>query len=180
MISAIGNRFDRRRGRRGRQGFSLVEIVLVVGLIALVAGMMVANIGVIADRGEEQSTEELVKAAVRAARFEAARSRTVTRLSFDEDTGQLQVSSDGNEGNSFDLGSQFARGGSGAIRFYLVPSSEGLEAPEDANTARIETVAVRFAPDRSSSPFVLEIDYGTGSPERRVFDPFSSLTIKPE
>ena len=175
MISATGNKFGQRSAR---QGFSLVEIVLVVGLIALVAGMIVSNIGVIADRGNEQSTEEIVKAAIRSARFEAAHSRSVTSLRFNDETGQLELSAEGGENSSFALGDDFARGGRSSVRFYLVPSSEGLDAPEDPSRTRMETSMVQFAPDRSSSPFVLEIDYGSGSPERLIFDPFSSLTIE--
>ena len=180
MTSATGNKAG---FYKARQGFSLIEIILVVALIALVSGMIVSNISVIADRGGEKSTQEIVQEAIRAARFEAARNRAITSLSFDNETGQLKIGSDNSEsseGNTFDLGDEFARGGRGNVRFYLVSSSEGLGAPEDASRTQMETKVVRFAPDRSSSPFVLELDYGFGTPERYVFDPFSSLRIKQE
>jgi hypothetical protein len=45
---------------------------------------------------------------------------------------------------------------------------------------RLETSHVEFAPDRSSSPFAVNIDTGSGTPERLIFDPFSSLLITPE
>ena len=50
----------------------------------------------------------------------------------------------------------------------------------DAVRTQLETKEVRFAPDRSSSPFVAEIDNGQGTPVRLVFDPFSSLVRSPE
>lgn len=174
MISATGNKLDRATAR---QGFSLIEVVLVVGLIALVAGMMVANIGVIAERSDSRSAEDLVRAAIRTARFDAAHSRTITALRFNKDLGQLQIRSESGTQHSIDLGEEFARRGPSTIRFYLVPASEGLTPPTDASRSQLETNTVYFAPDRSSSPFAIEIDYGSGSPERQIFDPFSSLTI---
>lgn len=177
MISATGNR---PQPQRGQQAFSLIEIVLVIGLIALVAGMLVGNIGLIADRGDELNSDAQIKAAIRAARFEAAQTRSVVTLSYSDELGQLNISSESSEGRGFALGPEFGRDGRGEIRFFLVPSSQGLESLDDPSRTRMEVSAVQFAPDRSSSPFVLEIDYGFGSPERHIYDPFSSLTIQPE
>jgi len=56
-----------------------------------------------------------------------------------------------------------------------VPPARGLTPFEDPSQTQLEISEVSFAPDRSSSPFVVEIDSGNGRPERIVFDPFSSL-----
>ncbi|MFQ3226369.1 MAG: hypothetical protein ACI8Z5_002641, partial [Lentimonas sp.] len=74
----------------------------------------------------------------------------------------------------------FNKSGPAEIQFYLVPPSEGLAAPTNASRTRLETTVVKFAPDRSSTPFVADIDTGNGTPTRMIFDPFSSLLITPK
>jgi Tfp pilus assembly protein FimT len=166
MTSATGNKRPRLAA-----GFSLIEIVMVLGLIAVAGSIVIANFASMVDRGDTQTTQELIHASVRKARFIAASSRNITTLRFDKDTGSLQVS----EVDSIALNADFGKGGPAEIRFYLVPPAQGLEQFPDAERTRLETSEVRFAPDRSSSPFVVEIDSGSGNPERLVFDPFSSL-----
>ncbi len=162
---------------RKQGGFTLIEIVLVLGLIALAAGVVIANFIAFADRSEETDPVEVLRGAVRQARFQAAAERVVTRLSFDKESGSL-VLRPGEA--SFPLNEDFARGERGEIRFFLVPPAEGLGPFPEARNSRLETKEVRFAPDRSSSPFAAEIDSGRGSAERLVFDPFSSILRKPE
>jgi hypothetical protein len=50
----------------------------------------------------------------------------------------------------------------------------------DAKSKLMETKKISFAPDRSSSPFVVEIDTGKGTAARFTFDPFSSLVRSEE
>jgi hypothetical protein len=50
----------------------------------------------------------------------------------------------------------------------------------DAKSNLMETKKLSFAPDRSSSPFVVEIDTGVGAPKLITFDPFSSLVRSEE
>ncbi len=165
MTSATGS--PPRPGR----GFTIIEIVLVLGLIAIAGAIVITNFTTMADRGGALTTEETLRAAINKARFIAASERTVIGLSFDEENGALTLS----QGDSFPLDGNYAKGGRGHIRFFLVTPAKGLDPFNDPEKTRLETKEVHFAPDRSSSPFVVEIDSGSGSPERHVFDPFSSL-----
>ncbi len=176
-------------------GFTLIEIVLVLGLMAFAAAVVITNFASLADRGDSQTSAETLQAAVREARFVAASERTITELRFDKESGSLSISSQASAGQAsvgdasvgetsagtpFVLDESFNRGGPAEIRFYLVPPSEGLAPQADASRTRLETTVVKFAPDRSSSPFVVEIDTGSGTPARMIFDPFSSLLITPK
>jgi prepilin-type N-terminal cleavage/methylation domain-containing protein len=165
MTSAIGNQ------PRPDRGFTIIEIVLVLGLIAIAGTIVIANFTSIADRGGKLSTEETLRAAIRQARFSAASTRSIVSLSYDEEDGVLSLSS----GDHFPLDENYTRGGRGQIRFFLIPPAKGLDPFQAPEKTRLETREVHFAPDRSSSPFVVEIDSGTGSPERHAYDPFSSL-----
>jgi prepilin-type N-terminal cleavage/methylation domain-containing protein len=159
-----------------RAAFTLIEIVLVLALMAVAASVVIANFVAFADRGGELSAEETLYSAVRSARFQAASSRRTTELRFDKETGSLTIGSD----TSFPLNEHFAATEAGEIRFFLAPPTTGLSSFADPADSRLETKVVRFAPDRSSSPFVAEIDSGHGTPQRLVFDPFSSLVRRSE
>jgi type II secretory pathway pseudopilin PulG len=158
-----------------RSGFTLLEIILVFALIALAAGVMIANVSTFLSFDDQIAPEDTLRSAIRSARFQAASDRKVTVLRFDKETGALIIEN----GESFPLNADFGSGGNGEIRFYLVPPAEGMERFPEAAQAQQATPEVRFAPDRSSSPFVAEIDSGRGSPTRLVFDPFSSLVRSP-
>lgn len=173
MILGIGRS---SRQHSARQAFTLIEIVLVLALMALAGSVVIANFIAFADRGEERSPDEVLKTAIREARFQAATTRQITTLRYDEEMGALVV----DPGATFNLNTDFGKGTSGEIRFYLVPPAEGMEPFPEAERTRLQTSEVRFAPDRSSSPFVAEIDIGSGTPERLIFDPFSSLVRTPK
>jgi prepilin-type N-terminal cleavage/methylation domain-containing protein len=162
MILATGKQADQAFGTKG---FTLIEIVLVLGLMAFAAAVVITNFASLADRGDSLSSEEILQAAVSEARFVAASERIVTEPS---------------SGKNFPLSERFNSEGPASMQFYLVPPSEGLAAPADASRTRLETNVVKFAPDRSSSPFVVDIDTGSGTPKRLIFDPFSSLLITPK
>lgn len=170
------SRRSRHHSRRPRTGFTLLEIILVFALIALAAGVILANFTTFLNFDDRINPEATVRAAIRAARFQAAAGREVVSLHFDQESGALVVE----PGESFPLNPNFNKDGRGEIRFYLVPPAEGMGPFPVAARTQLETKEVRFAPDRSSSPFVVEIDSGQGSPERLVFDPFSSLVRSPE
>ena len=174
MISATGNPAGKISQRTG---FSLIEIILVLGLTALAATAMIVNLASLVDREDTLTTEETLFAAVRKARFIAASERTITQLRFDKESNRLQISSNNSEVESFELDDSFKEDRSAEIRFYLIPASGGLAQARDPARTNLETKTVKFAPDRSSSPFVAEIDLGSGTPERLQFDPFSSLQV---
>jgi len=168
MILATGS--SQICGRRN--GFTLIEIILVIALITLGAGAVIVNFNAFADRGNNTSPEETLREAIRQARFKAAADRIITRLSYDEESGSLRVEP-GSE--SFTINADFGPEGRGEIRFFLIPPAEGLSPFPNPYSSRLETKEVAFAPDRSSSPFIAEIDSGLGSPTRLYFDPFSDI-----
>ncbi|PDH30063.1 MAG: hypothetical protein CNE95_03655 [Puniceicoccaceae bacterium MED-G30] len=174
MISATGN----KPAASPTSGFSLIEVLLVIALIALAAGMIVSNVIGLADRDATLPVDQTLKAAIRSARLEAARNRQTTELSFNKELGRLEVHSGSGEPIHFPLGEDFSNNGRGEILFELIPPASGFDRSTDPYDPGIKTDRVRFAPDRSSQPFSVQIDYGIGSPERLAFDPFSSLVIK--
>jgi type II secretory pathway pseudopilin PulG len=192
MILATGKQSG---NTSARAGFSLIEIVVVLGLMAFATAIVITNFAALVDSGDSRTSEEILQAAVREARFVAASERTITELRFDKESGSLLISSeagdglsiasetsddDTSDGKTFALGESFSQGGPAEIRFYLVPPAEGLGPAPDASRTKLETTVVKFAPDRSSSPFVVDIDMGSGTPTRMIFDPFSSLLITPK
>lgn len=173
MTSGTGNSLKSRFSA----GFTLIEIVLVLGLIAFAGSIVIANFASMAERGDIQSSEDLLHAAVRKARFLAASERSTTTLSFDKKSGSLQIAQESNALDSLPLDASFGTDGRAEIRFYLVPPAEGLAPPAAPAGTRLETKTIEFGSDRSSNPFVVEIDTGSGTPQRLVFDPFSSLQL---
>lgn len=161
-----------RTGSAACRGFTLIEILLVIALIAVAASVVLINFTAFADRGEETSPKEVLSAAIRKARFIAAAERTTTKLRYDNESGTLQIDPSGEQ---FPINSDFGPEGRGEIRFFLIEPATGMRAFSDPNDAKLETTTVAFAPDRSSSPFIVEIDTGEGSPTRLRFDPFSSV-----
>ena len=67
------------------------------------------------------------------------------------------------------------RTGAGGIRFFLISPAEGLAPFPEAERSALEAASVAFAPDGSSSPFIVEIDTGEGVARRLRYDPFSSV-----
>lgn len=144
--------------------------------MALAGGVMIANFVAFADQTGNDPPQEILRTAIRDARFQAASLRQIATLRYDDETGSLVV----DPGERFPLGPDFGKDGSGEIRFYVVPPAEGLGSFPEPERTQLQTKAIRFAPDRSSSPFVAEIDMGRGTPERLVFDPFSSIVRTPK
>ncbi|MBT65126.1 MAG: hypothetical protein CML13_18165 [Puniceicoccaceae bacterium] len=175
---AASNSLTSRRiskGHHSQAGFSLLEIILVFALIALASSVIIANFTTFLSFDDQIDPKETLRTAIRSARFQAASERIPASLSFDKESGSLIVSN----GEQFPLSPEF-KNGDGEIRFYLVPPAKGMGPFPEASRSQLETKEVSFAPDRSSSPFAAEIDSGSGSPERIIFDPFSSLVRSPK
>jgi prepilin-type N-terminal cleavage/methylation domain-containing protein len=168
MILATGNR---RRGA-ARSGFTLIEILLVIALIALASSVVIVNFIAFADRGDSTSPQEVLTQAIRRARFVAAADRMTTKLRYDDESGTLQIEP---LGESFPINANFGPQGRGEIRFFVIPPAQGLGRFPDPEQTTLQVPTVAFAPDRSSSPFVVEIDSGSGTPVRLRYDPFSSV-----
>ena len=90
---------------RSQAGFTLLEIIIVFALITLASGVIITNFATFLNFDEQINTEDSLRTAIRSARFQAARERRVTTLSFDGEAGTLVV--DG--GESFQLNSNFSK-----------------------------------------------------------------------
>ena len=154
-----------------KAGFTILEIILVVALIAVVSSIIISNFTTFLNFEDRLNPEDVLYAAIQSARFHAACEREITSLNYDKKTGALDISN----GDSFPLNYNFGPEGRGQIRFYLVPSSQGMDRFSDPEDTKLETREIRFAPDRSSNPFVVIIDDGKGAIEHLVFDPFSCV-----
>ena len=170
MISAIGNKRIQKLS-----AFSLIEILLVLALMTVASSIVIYNFAAFANKGDSLSTEDILDASIREGRYLAASTKKIIVLYYDDQTGQLVLSSDNNTLVQFKLDEVFRENGRGSIEFYSVLSSEGMSPIVDPVQSRSQIVAVQFAPDRSSTPFVVEIDEGEGTSKRHVYDPFSSL-----
>lgn len=169
MTSAIGNS-PMRRG-----GFSLIEILLVLALMAIGGTVVILNFNAYADRGEENDSITLLTQAVKKARFLAVQDRRETRLRFEGESGRLLVERATLTLHAETLRPEFRGNGGGSVTFLRVPSAEGLRPPPSAADASEALSAVRFAPDGTSTPFVAEINPGSGTLSRIAYDPFSNL-----
>ena len=159
-----------------KAGFTLLEIILVVALIALASSVLISNFTTFLKFEDRLNPEEVLYAAIRSARFHAACERELTSLCYEKESGSLVI----NNGDSFPLNNNFSSEERGEIRFYLVPSAQGMERFSDPEDTKFEVREIFFAPDRSSNPFVAVIDNGQGTIIHLTFDPFSNLVRQPE
>jgi len=168
-----------------RPGFTLIEIILVLGLIVVASSIVVVNFIAAAERGDgDLPPEATLRKAIRQARLQAAREGRIVTLRYDAEAGALVLDGGSREAGDKDaaagarlpLGEAFAGRGGAAVRFYHVAPVRGLDGfGRRGERAFREADQVRFAPDRSSSPFAVEIDRGARDAERVVYDPFSAL-----
>ena len=170
MISATGNKQIQKLS-----AFSLIEILLVIALMAVASSILIYNFAAFTDRVDNLNTEDTLNAAIREGRYLAASTKKIVALHYEEQSGQLVLSSDNNALLQFQLDEVFGENGRGSIKFYSVSSSEGMSSIVDPAQSLSQIVAVQFAPDRSSTPFVVEINDHEGISERHIYDPFSSL-----
>ena len=159
-------------GNRSR-GFTLIEIILVLAMIALGSGLIIANFIAFTDRSDSELPVDVLHRAIREARFKAAAERMTTSLHYDRDSGSLAIEP---SGGVFPLGDNFVKSTRAGVRFFMIPSSEGLSLSR-GETRSIETDRVFFAPDRSSTPFFAKLDEGSGSPLKISYDPFSGAVL---
>lgn len=167
-------RSSRPRATRAA-GFSLIEILVVLALIALLGSMLVVNITSMTGGLGPRPLPEILKRAVRDARFEAASRKEVVTLHFAAELGAFVVRDAAGQAvreRETGLGPG-ARGV--AVRFEQILPQQGTSG-WNLRDRREEINALRFAPDRSSTPFVAIVEADGRSSEHR-FDPFSNLEV---
>lgn len=173
-----------RSNRRARfrlhatPAFSLLEVLIALALMGLLAALFVVSIPGIMDGLGTRPLPEILQKAVRDARFQAASRKELVTLRFDDELGAFVVL-DG-------AGNMIAERESGygadnaqvEVQFYQILPYEGVDSvSRQADEVKINEV--RFHPDRSSTPFVAELDV-EGERSRHRFDPFSDLEVEDE
>ncbi|MDA0848225.1 MAG: type II secretion system protein [Verrucomicrobia bacterium] len=157
-----------------QKAFSLIEIVLVLALIALATSAVILNFDSFIGKETRLSTRESLSQAIRYARIEAAKQQTLTELYFNQEQGALVVALSTKTLKTFPLSDpNFQSTGNGAITFFLIPPAEGLKPFPSIRNADFELERIQFNSDRSSTPFIVNIDDGINPEETIVFDPFS-------
>lgn len=160
---------------RSRAGFTLIELIIVIGLIALVGGLVITSVGGILRGLGERPIPEILRMAVREARYQAAFQKDTTFLRYDYDKREFRVeSAAGNVIETFPTG--YSAEDRIDIRFYQILPERGLRV-SGLRANRSELDAPRFRPDRSSTPFEVEVRIGMETTTHR-FDPFSDIEIR--
>tara|TARA_E500000178_G_C17008519_1_gene749377 strand:+ start:1927 stop:2463 length:537 start_codon:yes stop_codon:yes gene_type:complete len=163
-----------------KSGLTLIEIVLVLGLISIASTLVVTNFASFAEKNNAVSVEETLIDAIRYARTQAAKSQSISRLSFDKERSVLLVQGTGGSSESFPLDERFNASGYGEISFALIPPAEGYNRFESPTNTSIELNYIQFDSDRSSTPFNVTIKDRVNPVKTLVFDPFSHFPISTE
>ncbi len=157
------------------QGFTLVEMLLVLALLALLGGLVVTNIdGLLSGLGQKP-LPEILRDAVREARFQAAFTKEPVFLVYDEESAALRLITAANNelsrlSTGYDPKKDRVR-----VKFYQILPFRGAEV-----TGRYEhspTPYVTFHPDRSSMPFEVELE-AEGITSLHRYDPFSDVELE--
>lgn len=147
---------------------------MAIALVALLAAAIVGpDQSVFAGIGDEPLAETLRKA-VREARYQAATTGGIVRLSWDAEAFSFVLS----DANGAELGriKSDARLEHDGVTFLRLGPWQGQEIL-DSEVAQTETTWLLFDADRSSTPFVAKIHYA-GEDSTVRFDSFSNLKME--
>lgn len=149
---------------------------MVLGLIALLTSLILVNTDSMLKGLGEEPLPDVLKRAVREARYQAAYHKSVAYLSFDEEKAAFVISgANGQPIESLKTGYDPERD-SVEVAFFQILPTRGTSF----NFRRIDRekiTAVRFHADRSSVPFEAEIRLD-GNLSNHRFDPFSDSEIE--
>ncbi|MDX2110863.1 MAG: prepilin-type N-terminal cleavage/methylation domain-containing protein [Verrucomicrobiota bacterium] len=157
-----------------RSAFTLVEMLLTLALIALLGTIVVMNAESLFKGLGEKPVPDVLRDAVREARFQAAYTKEAAFLSYDGKEGLFLIS--GMQGQKLE---QLATGLNGEdtdlkVKFFQILPYRGAEVT--GRYKREEVKYVPFHPDRSAMPFEAEIRLDGNTSDHR-FDPFSDVEI---
>lgn len=154
----------------------MLEMLIVLGLIAVLTGLVVANTDSMLKGLGEEPLPDVLKRAVREARYQAAKNKTVAYLSYDEEKAAFVIS--GANGQSIEtLPTGYdPEWDSVEVDFYQILPSRGTSFTV-RRVQRELIEAVRFHPDRSSVPFEVELRMD-GDLSNHRYDPFSDSEIE--
>jgi len=168
--------FESHCGSPDTRAFTLIEIVMAIGLIALLTSVVIINVDSIFNAFEDRPLSVILKQAVREARFQSAKNKEPVHLEFDWESSRLLVKS----ANNAILG-DFPTGYPAedpllSITLYQLAPERGIASNSRTGPVRRPVPRVTFDPDRSSTPFEVELKYGLDQSLHR-YDPFSDTEI---
>ena len=159
------------------RAFTLIELMLAIAVLAIMSSIVVINANAILGGFDDKPLPEILKIAVREARYAAAKNKEPVYLSFDAKESRfivtdprhriLQTFSTGYEPDGPSIGIHF---------FRLLPST-GTTFSNRLGPDRQPALRVAFHPDRSSTPFEVHLKYSQQESTHR-YDPFSDAEFK--
>ncbi len=164
--------------KKGNQlhAFSLIELMLAMGILALITGLVITNIDAIFAGQNEKTLPQLLKIAVRDARYIAAIRKEIVFLSFDEEKKEIIIiNSQGNVLSSFDSGKN-VNNSSHQVTFHQLLPDRGTFFSSSQKPKSEAVKRIAFDPDRSSTPFMATLVY-EDIESTHQFDPFSDLEL---
>lgn len=167
-----------RSPRDAASAFSLFEVLIALAIVALIASLFVVSLpGLMQDVGSRPLPQILQKA-VRDARYQAAARKEMVSLRFDAEKGEFIVLGKGGEVLAERESGYGPDSREIDVRFFQILPAQGVSSlSREGRQEEIEVV--HFHPDRSSTPFVAQLDIGNVRSRHR-YDPFSDLEIKDE
>lgn len=161
-----------RKVRRG--GFSLIEILVALALIALVSGLFVANLDTLLRELGPDPLDRQLHRAIQEARYQAAARKETVLLRYDGETATFFLTTaSGVEVETRETGLDPRREPMELIFYQRLPGT-GLRG--SGRQERVEIEVIRFRPDRSSTPFSVELRLD-GERTTLDYDPFSDLEL---
>ena len=156
--------------------FTIIEIIMAIGLIALLTSVVIINVDSIFKAFDDRPLSVVLTEAVREARFQSAKTKQQAYLEFDWESSRLLV-----KGSNNAILSEFPTGYPPedpllSITLYQLTPERGNSAARRFGSARRPVSRVTFDPDRSSTPFEVELKYGMEESLHR-YDPFSDTEI---
>ena len=143
--------------------------------MALIGSLFLSNLDSLLQDLGTRPLPDIMKDAIRESRYQAALNKETIYLTFDEELSTFSIrNTQGIELISFESG-YAPRENLVNIQFYQILPQKGLH-PGSRRSEESKIDAVRFRPDRSSTPFVVELKL-EGETSRHRFDPFSDLEI---
>ena len=149
---------------------------MVLGLLAMISGLVIINANAIFRGFEERPLPEILRKVVRDARFHAAKNREPVFLEFNVEKSEFHITN-----REYNVLQAISTGypvddPNLEIVFYQILPERGTSSFRNFSSDRQKTPYLIFHPDRSSTPFVVELDYDEEHSVHR-FDRFSDTEI---
>ncbi len=149
---------------------------MVLGLLGLISGLVVINANAIFEGFEERPLPVILRKVVREARFLAAKNREPVFLFFDQETSEFQISN-GSSNVLETISTGYPEDDPDLeIIFYKILPERGTSSFRGLSINKKTATYLAFHPDRSSTPFMVELHYDEEISLHR-FDPFSDTEI---